>query len=25
LKDSFHDELECVSDKFPKFYTKMLL
>jgi hypothetical protein len=24
-KYSFHEELECISDKFPKYYTKILL
>jgi hypothetical protein len=25
LKDSFYEELECVFDKFPKYYMKILL
>jgi hypothetical protein len=24
MKDSFHKELECIFDKFPKFHMKML-
>jgi hypothetical protein len=25
VKDSFYEELECVFDKFPKYYMKILL
>jgi hypothetical protein len=25
MKDSFHEELECIFDKFPKYNTKILL
>jgi hypothetical protein len=25
VKDSFHEELECVFDKFPKYHMKILL
>jgi hypothetical protein len=25
MKDSFHEELECVVDKFPKYHVKILL
>jgi hypothetical protein len=25
MKNSFHEELECIFDKFPKYHMKMLL
>jgi hypothetical protein len=25
VKDSFYEELECISDKFPKYHMKILL
>jgi hypothetical protein len=25
VKDSFHEELECAFDKFPKYHMKILL